>query len=171
MNIYLVIATLYPNTLVEKSLTLSHLERSDKVVLVNTRKSDEAYYEFLREVWQRKQTLVIIEQDIVVRYETVDTLKQCKGDWCAYNYRYLDGFHAGLGCVKFSAAIQARHPEIFDKIAQRSTPQHPPKHWCTLDQLLSIELRAAGEKQCIHNPPLQHIRKNGEYTPSHGCHA
>lgn len=128
---------------------------------------DGAYWELLNDLWCAGDSFIIVEHDIVVMPHTLTELEACPESWCSFGSPYIGGnVYHGLGCVKFGAALIARHPGALDRVALRSDAQHPPKHWCRLDAWLQgHELN--GERRHFHDTVLPHIKR--VLRPSHGC--
>jgi hypothetical protein len=62
--------------------------------------------------WGR-DTMIYLEQDIVIGKNTVRDLARCPRDWCVFSYGVgHNGFpmRFGLGCTKFSLALQQQLP-------------------------------------------------------------
>ncbi len=133
---------------------------------------DTAYFALLSRLW-REQTggFSVVEHDILVRPTSLTELMRCPKPWCAFEFDYLGGPHAGLGCVKFSSELLARQPDAMERVGEMWDDEHPPFHWCRLDLWLQQRvLPQAGEHLHVHRPPLTHLRKKGEtVAPAHGC--
>lgn len=132
---------------------------------------DYCYFDLLNVLWIEREDFCVIEHDVVVRPDSLDELDACPNDWCAFGMEYMDVVWPGLSCVRFRAELIARNPDAFDNIAECSDAGHPPRHWCRVDHWLRGELEANGEKQCVHGPPLGHIRPyRGRILPTHTCY-
>lgn len=129
--------------------------------------SDRAYYDLLSDVWTAGETFCVIEHDIVVHPNTLDVLADCERDWCGCRYQYGPALTSGLGCVKFSAALIARHPDAMERVGEMSDALHPPKHWCRLDLWLNLGVLFDGGEglRHEHEPPVLHLNS----ACSHGC--
>ena len=141
------------------------------VRVVDVSGDDQAYGRLLRDTWRRGQTFIVVEQDIVVRPDTLDQLAACPGPLCAFPYDQSGvGTGApgtGLGCTKFGAELIARMGDPWPVILARSDLQHPPGHWCRLDLWTRQALTRAGWGEHRHGPAVGHSRP---WTgPSHGC--
>jgi hypothetical protein len=131
---------------------------------------DSNYFKRLRREWFLRRGFINIEHDIVERETSFDELWACPHDWCAAPYPYLDRPRQfGLGCVKFSAALIARHPQMFDVIGTWCNDKHPPKHWCTLDSWIYQYLTGRGEKRCEDHELVAHFGHPGKKSSAHGC--
>ena len=109
----------------------------------------------------------VVEHDIVVGPDTLAELDACPHDWCAFPYSYINGYHHGLGCTKFSAALIGRNPAAFRQVGTMSDQNHPERHWCRLDGWLDIVLRRNGEAIHSHWPLVEH--RTDTAHSSHGC--
>jgi hypothetical protein len=132
--------------------------------------SDDAYWTLLHRLWGRGKTICIVEHDVIVRPDSLRELEECPSDWCSFQVPYVGRLYAGLSCAKFSAALIARYPDALERISELSDDEHPQKHWCRIDSWLQgYVLHPGGETMCVHTPPLEHIRENGDHSPTHGC--
>jgi len=91
---------------------------------VYTGKDDYAYWETVNSRWGSGEDLIIVEQDIAITAQMIPSLVSCPRAWCTYAYPVMARYTTGpgteiriraldpeaLGCVKFSAAIQAILP-------------------------------------------------------------
>lgn len=133
--------------------------------------SDNAYWDLLSQMWRRRDTIVIIEQDIIVRPDSIDEMLDCTEEWCAFSYPYLAGTYPGLGCAKFEGSLLQRWPDVMDHVATMSNDDHPRKHYCTLDAFMRSTLMGLGVIQHVHGPPVGHWRPYTDRIPqpTHGC--
>lgn len=144
-----------------------------QVAFCDVSDSDEAYWELLAHMWDERQTFVVVEHDVVVRPGALEELIGCPQPWCSFGVPYVGRIYAGLACAKFSAELIARTPDLLALTAAFSDETHPPRHWCRLDSWIQIVLGEAGEKMCVHTPPLGHLReqtvhlKAASIAPSH----
>lgn len=131
--------------------------------------SDRDYYDLLTRLWAEGETFVIVEHDIVVHPTAIDELEQCTHEWCGFPHYYgRYGLTYGLGCVKFDAALMARHPDAMIRVGVMSDPTHPKRHWCRLDAWLQgTVLPHRGEVKHCHDTPVRHLGTGC----SHGCTA
>jgi hypothetical protein len=126
---------------------------------------DCAYFRLLASLWNHGGTFTVVEHDITVTPDALDSLDTCQADWCSAPYPYLNGLYAGLGCARFRPAIMARHPDVLAAAAQLSDDSHPPMHWCRLDSWLTGALQVRGERKCTAHPHVGHPDRR----PAHGC--
>lgn len=128
----------------------------------------EHYFDLLSELWAAGETFAIVEHDIVVDESVVDELEWCPHPWCAFPYRYLYGYHHGLGCVRFHRDILRRHPKAMSLVGAMSDEGHPPKHYCRLDGWLRTVLSRRGESMHQHWQMVTHLQSNPGHS-GHGC--
>ena len=138
------------------------------------------YSALMEGLWQPSTPgIVLVEHDVVIEPGSVDELLACPEDWCAFQVAYLgqaEG-HPGLGCVKFSQELIARHPDAMELAGQIWDGEHQPRHWClTPDaRVLTADVRwrplgevrvgdqlIAGEEERSHAPARPYRR----YLPS-----
>lgn len=131
---------------------------------------DDEYFTTLSMRWDGGETFGVQEHDIIPNPDTWAKMEACPNDWCAAPYPYLNRERQfGLGCVKFSAAVIARHSSMFGVIGTWHNERHPPKHWCTLDAWTYQFLRAFGETRCEDHEPVGHVGHPGKKSSAHGC--
>jgi hypothetical protein len=120
---------------------------------------DEAYWRLLDGLWAAREPFVIVEHDIVPDVAALDSVWACSEPWCACGYKFENfGLIYGLGCTKFGAGAMALVPDALERVAQMDpTPEHPPRHWCSLDSRLAAVLGRAGLRQHKHGP-VTHLR-------------
>lgn len=137
-------------------------------ILYRPMENDTSYFEMLAELWHNGDTFTIVEQDIVPASDAIDVLRACPEDWCALPYPYRGNTAWGLGCTKFSHRLIARHPDLFDRVAEYADPLHRNGHWCRMDMwTYKVLALLRGEKRHDHTEPMcDHI--GGELS-SHGC--
>lgn len=146
--------------------TREALEHVVGIEYVDVSASDTAYFELFQELWQSGDDFLIIEQDIVIRPDTIGSFKRCTAAWCAAPYPYLGSeTYAGLGCVRFRAALTRELPIIPNYVATHRYPKHTPRHWCVLDAAVQRELWKNGRHACTRHPAVGHLHS----TPTHGC--
>lgn len=129
--------------------------------------SDRAYYDLLAELWAARETVVIVEHDIIVNPRSILELAYCQCDWCAFPYQYMSiPAYYGLGCVKFGANLMRRQPDAIRRVGVLSDMHHPQRHWCRLDGFLQyVVLPSLGESMHRHDEPVAHLGRGC----AHGC--
>jgi hypothetical protein len=71
------------------------------------------YRDTLQRYWTGKRPLIVVEQDIVIHDEVIDSFAKCSKPWCTYGFQSsarIGYLYRGLGCTKFSARLQRRFP-------------------------------------------------------------
>lgn len=148
------------------------------VAFVDVSGSDESYWQLLADVWAKAASFIVVEQDVVVRPDSLDELIECERPWCSFQVPYVGRLYAGLSCAKFSAGLVGRIPDALERVAtieRGEDPLHPPCHWCRLDSWLQHVLREEGAEMHVHAPPLGHLRDDSSpsapwaIAPAHGC--
>lgn len=123
---------------------------------VDTAASSYAYWDALEARWDGTGDLLTIEQHIVVHDQVLPQLDGCDADWCVFP---AGGQLHGLGCTRFSAALQVKVPatEIRAR-ARRQCPHCGAPHFAFIDGPILDALRDAGYDQpCVHEPPVSHL--------------
>jgi hypothetical protein len=120
---------------------------------------DDAYRRLLQRLWQARQTVVIVEHDVVPWYGAIEELHHCMGLWCSCSYRLQGGYGVthSLGCTKISARLMQLTDGIWDE----------PRKWDVLDQHLFFAARAVGQEPHGHRPPVLHL-SDKEYAVREG---
>lgn len=133
--------------------------------------SDFAYGKFMDAQW-RLCPWINVEQDIIPTDLALHSLVGCDQPWCAIPYKYLGRTHVGTGCMKFGAPLLREAPMAVDEAMNIDyhDPNHPPGHWCRLDNSLcrrilpNYDFRVHVHDQFL----LEHAGHNGKVS-SHGC--
>jgi hypothetical protein len=96
--------------------------------------SEWSYTNFLQDLWDKHEDVIIVEHDIVFWPGAIDALWDCKEEWCFYGYDTNRPLFPYLGCTKIT-------PRLMDKALncwgeQRriknwiERPNQPPWSWC-----------------------------------------
>ena len=123
---------------------------------IDTAPSSYAYWDELEKRWDGTADLLVMEQHIVVHDQVLPQLEACSGDWCVFPFGAQVG---GLGCTRFSAALQQRVPasEVRSR-ARRKCPHCGSLHFAFVDGPILDALHAHGyDEPCIHTPPVDHL--------------
>jgi hypothetical protein len=143
--------------------TAERMQDVPGVEMVDVTGDDFGYWKAVRERWTGESDLLLIEQDIVIHDQVIPQLENCPGDWCVFPYTIFNSQHRltqGLGCTRFSAALQRRiNPDGFDTdgrlVNLRDSETGIP--WGFLDVIIADRLRlAAGLSPHIHEPDVDH---------------
>ena len=116
--------------------------------------SDSAYFELLAEQWQKRESTLIIEHDILPDIQTVWEILGCNKPWCVAPYLGPGGIllKESLGCTKFSSSAMARTLSAFDNIlADQDSEPFSPTDWRRLDVRLAKQLKNVGLTPHLHD--------------------
>jgi hypothetical protein len=119
------------------------------------------YWREIRNRWQGKEDLVIIEQDIEICEGGVEEMLACDRDWCCYAYtifRTRQRLRYGLGFTKFSAHAQqlVNARKIAEGFALCSHCQGKGC-WSHLDGRISEVLRKDGKLKPHVHGDVKHL--------------
>lgn len=134
---------------------------------------DTTYWRLICSLWQRRETFLLIEQDIEIHDDVLPQMEACPEPWCIFPYPGpqpprgwsqggLDHLAYGslpwphdhllsrsLGCTKFSAELAAALPRLMWYL--------PETDWRTLDAEIHRTLVDLRVQPHFHLPPvLQH---------------
>jgi hypothetical protein len=126
---------------------------------IDVSRSNEAYYEALRDVWNCAQGFVVVEHDICIGPETIDSLTNCSDLWCVFPYWINDGYATGLGCTKFSTELIEAVPDLFDVVGKMPDSMMRLKDWHTLDRRIFEALTVLGYAEHLHGPSVIHLKR------------
>lgn len=133
------------------------VEQTNRQALYVPLTSDDAYWQLLRCLWRRGDTFTVIEQDIIPTPAALDGFDRCPEPWCACPYAVTTRYAAWLGCVRIRDTLTAGEPDVLDVVGAQHWPNHPPRHWRPLADLLWFELGRRGYRCHVHMPPLAHL--------------
>ena len=112
--------------------------------------TDESYWYLLAELWEARETVILVEHDVVPAAGTLDAMAACPHDWCACEYRCGDLYMTALGCTKFSGDLMERNPDVVNRILSRA--------WNGLDGQIVATLHMHGETEHVHGPAAWHLK-------------
>jgi hypothetical protein len=99
----------------------------DVIAFVDVSGDDLGYWRTLRTWWARGKTFVNMEHDLQATPDQLIELLNCRYDWCFLPTHIGKDRPSlpwpGLQVVKFSAALIARHPDLFDQL------EPSERHW------------------------------------------
>ena len=126
----------------------SLVDEGNRIEAVNVGGSDSVYGELLVELWEKGETFLVVEHDIILPAGIVAEYKACDEEWCSSPYAYFDmpvtTSGGGLGCTKFSSGLMARWPTMMRRAMEIPYTGHAPWHWCGCDWRTYTALRAGG---------------------------
>ena len=126
---------------------------------------DSAYFDLLARLWREKESIIIVEHDIIVTEAAIIGLLECNRTWCSCPYPWYNTTLHGLGCTKFDQQIMGEFPKLFDEIANVSNEIHPAKHWCNIDDRIRRYFAQYQRNDHQHTDVVGHLRPYA----SHGC--
>lgn len=111
---------------------------------------DLAYGRLLARLWRQGDGFVLVEHDIVPWPGAVSALSSCPEPYCGHRYQIAGRLGGTLGCVRFSSALIAEHPDLPSRWAGT--------HWSNLDIKLTSGLWDVGVREYhLHEPPVAHL--------------
>lgn len=135
-----------------------------ELVARNVSSSDEAYWRFVRDEWERGGAFMVVEHDIVIRPDVWRSFAACEEPWCVYPYLMRFGEVApALGCARFSSALVSGEPDLLEVVGHISEPGYRlqdhsrPRTWRRLDTRIRQVLEERGYRWCVHAPRVEHL--------------
>lgn len=125
---------------------------------------EHAYPRLFATLWERAETFVILEHDVVPTVEQLWTIIGCDHDWCSFPYGDYNQ-HVGpvFGLVRFDRRIMEAHPHL-PKSAVHVGSDHPrPVYWWNVDNRVARDLQIRHVPHVFHTPPVLHDHR-GEPT-------
>lgn len=113
------------------------------------------YRDAIADRWTGDEDLVLIEHDIEISDDVLPSFEGCDGPWCTFAYQHMtldNWLDRGLGCVRFSAALQRAIP--FGKCL--ASPAPVPGSWRHLDGQIAATLETAGHDRHVHESTVTH---------------
>jgi hypothetical protein len=121
----------------------------------------EAYWRLLADEWAASGDLVLVEHDIEPAPDVTAAMAACPRPWCGSPYRIAHCWlNEGLGCVKLSARLKARHPDLMTRLGEITGDGLPERDWHRLDVRLARLLRHLGYTPHTHRRSL-HLHDYG----------
>src|SRR6478609_8684585 len=123
---------------------------------------DFGYWRAIRDRWDGTGDLLVVEQDIAVHGDVLPQLEACPGDWCVFGYPIFNSAQRltqGLGCTRFSAALQAKVPAgEFEADGRLRNGHDDGIPWNFLDIIIAGRLRLGhGLAPHVHQPDVTHL--------------
>lgn len=115
------------------------------------------YFDLLAAAWRMGAAITVVEQDMLPTPDQLDALDACPEPWCGFAYNMTSGYHASLGCTRFSANLVAAEPDLFAAVATYEHPYVPARHYIWLADRIEWELAKRGYTQHTHWPPVAHL--------------
>ena len=129
-----------------------------------------AYWRTMCEWWERGESFLVVEHDVVCRPDVLEAVEACPEPWCTHPYTPIchwecqEAWANMLGCTRFSASLIAACPQAVSSIP---VEQRLWNNLCDsiagnkiggVDQptLRPHSLRAAGYSHHWHFPAVRH---------------
>lgn len=119
-----------------------------------------AYGHLLRMLFSLRETLVIVEHDVVVPNASIRRLLRCKQEWCTHAQPYGGKLLTdSLGLVKFEGSLLERWPDVTEYAFYPLGRHKPIKTWATLDMAIAHRLRLHGLEPHVHPGDIRHLHE------------
>lgn len=113
---------------------------------------DFDYGRHLTRWWLDGTGFVLVEWDIAPWPGAVQAMWECEHDYCAHWCAMDHGLACWLNCVKFSAELTRKYPEMPDKWRWAEQP------WNGLGGSVCLPVREIAGGVHEHHPPVAHVR-------------
>jgi hypothetical protein len=138
----------------------THLEAATRLALISDgiepvmleTLGQHGYWTALAGLWEQREGFVLIEGDIVVFPNAVQSMIDSSLDWIARPYWINGEIKPAFGCVKFSKELIERHPYLFLDLPE----EH--RNWMGLDMRVYEYLESKGEKLSVFLPAVTHLK-------------
>lgn len=111
---------------------------------------DLSYGRLVERLWRSGEGFVLVEHDVVPWPGAMSALSSCPELYCGHRYLIAAQLGGTIGCVRFSAALTAAHPDLPARWAG--------SHWSNLDIKLTNGLWDVGVRGFhVHEPPVAHL--------------
>lgn len=120
--------------------------------LVDVADDDHAYLNHLRSCWERQETFINIEHDVVPWPGALESLECCPQMWCsfAYDAAAADFARAPLGLAKFTSEFIDAIPDVWESDIS----------WQDLDAHLWRYATQRGHQAHQHRPSVLNANKD-----------
>ncbi len=111
---------------------------------------DHSYWRLLKEIWEKGETVTIVEHDILPWPSAIEEMLACPAIWCGYSYDQRGiGLYHSFGCVKFTSELMKQTRHIWDDVEDR--------HWSKLDTQFEWKTFQLGIRPHQHRPAVIHL--------------
>lgn len=115
--------------------------------------------------WNRGTDLIVLEQDMVPDYGWCLRFQTCPHPFCTHYYRCNTAAKAyGLGCARFTAALQATVPSLGQQAASGGAGRPACTHWRALNERVIDLCRHFGAPAHIHTDDVTHLHDYSQET-------
>lgn len=109
-----------------------------------------AYWRLIVRLYEHGDDFCIVEHDIVISREQLDSLDECIEPWCAYGYKRGGAEMVALGVMRLKSWVMAQYPNLL----RLETPERVFFDQC--DGTLYGKLRAINLTVHRHSPDVGH---------------
>jgi hypothetical protein len=124
---------------------------------------DTAYCGELEKAWavcsMLEEDLTVVEHDIVVDDETIESFDSCDRKFCAAPYWIGGSTSPGLGCTRFRLSLIKEFPKLITDAGAIDDDLMIARHWRRLDTRVYRVLRENGVLPCVHLPAVEHLHE------------
>lgn len=121
--------------------------------------SPDGYWKLLSGIWERGDSVVIVEHDVLPWPGAIEELVACPMPWCSYTYhRFVSptrmgvGDYQGFGCCKFEKRLMKDNPAVFSDMKDH--------HWSQLDTQFEYAMWTRNLRPHHHRPAVIHLPAN-----------
>lgn len=117
---------------------------------------DDLHYGRLwADLWQRHESFVIVEHDVVPWPGALYMMMDCARHWCSYMYPAAPhNLTDALGCIKVGVTLMDNYPNLYQDYLWAKTP------WNQLDGKIIPALISTFVKDShVHTPPVAHVKR------------
>jgi hypothetical protein len=116
-------------------------------------KDQFAYGQIIQGYWERGETFMVVEPDIVIRKDVVDAFLHCECEYGCFPYPWLTDVGPALGCTWFRSSFLKKYPEAMREVNETRVM------WNQIDVVLMrhVLARKHGEQPHVHLPPVEHL--------------
>jgi hypothetical protein len=121
--------------------------------------SDTAYWQLLQELWEQRESFIVIEHDVIPSEEGFQSLASCSQPWCACPIQIISrGMVGTLGCAKFDSSLMEEFPTLMEEVGSSTTGGIVARHWTRLDVRIHEVLTHLGVQMHEHTDcPARHL--------------
>lgn len=129
---------------------------------INVGKDDTSYWhELIGQVTdciKNKCDLVIIEHDIVINKDTLQSFDDCQNIWCGSPYQLQTLKDTALGCTRLRYSLLVKYPNlVYDAGKIPLNGRFPEGHWKRLDSRIKMQMQRLEISECINHREVKHL--------------
>ena len=116
------------------------------------------YGRWWRQQWEKGETVIVLEHDVVPTRGQLLELERCGHDWCSYRYDSdLYGRGPMFGLVRFAGRVMRDHPLAADVALEDGERRPTEVGWWEVDYAMARDLLIRGVQWHEHLPPVRHL--------------